>query len=163
VIKRVKTKWWSLLHGNPKTYSVIGSTLYRPKDKYLIEQGWPFIQKQHLSFFELKGWRPTDKDGHRLASILVHEAVHYQQQKNDGRWYFWWMTRHDKGYLLAAEKEAFSNQIWYLLDNGWKPTEGFIESFAKSLGHETYGGMMTYEEARSWVENIVDVWQENRD
>jgi len=162
MIKRVKTKWWSFLHGNPRTYSVIGSTLYRPKKKYLEEEGWPKIRKNHLGFF--KGtWIPMSREDHRIAAILTHEQIHYLQQKMSGVCSFWWMTRHDKKFLLVIEKEAYESQIFYMLDTSWKPTEKFIEAMAKNLLHESYGGMISEDQARAWVVKVIQDWKEAQD
>lgn len=87
---------------------------------------------------------------------VVHEKVHSEQQKELGLDYWWMRYMDDKDFRLKMELEAYAVQVKCAKDLvGEKGYRLFLDDVSEALASETYGNLLTKEQAKTKLRHLI--------
>jgi hypothetical protein len=98
----------------------------------------------------IKKWKTKSKI-HKHSSLL-HERAHIVSQEKLGLICFGWKYYWDIDFRKEEEKLAYSLEIHYMLSKGWTINKKY---YIDLLSGELYNHMMSKEEVRKWLEEVL--------
>jgi len=136
---RFKGKIWRVCMDNG-TKATVGETMY------VDENEW----KQYVK----------NKATTRLRSLIVHESVHTSQQLSTGLTI--WMICYFTSTKFRWEEEKVAYEAGWRVEviAGEIYTDGDYESFANDVSGVMYYGMITHDEAYTFMKNTITKLQE---
>lgn len=103
------------------------------------------------------GDRVYNPSGNELPDhVIVHESVHFEQQKESGPATWWARYLQDNEFRLSQEVEAYQAQYRYLCatsDRGHR--RRILKKIIHDLSGAMYGKMLTKKEAEALIKAVI--------
>lgn len=115
---------------------------------YKTNSLWAF--SPYVFVDDIKAWKDQEKI-HREAD-LVHERVHAIRQDEVGIFMYMLHYKTNPKFRLQEEKLAYYIGMRHYMRHGHPVDTAY---YANALSSDTYEGMISYDEAKKWVEDVV--------
>jgi hypothetical protein len=101
-----------------------------------------------------------------VAHLILHEQVHFKQQKEIGGADLWWdKWLEDDAFRLSQELEAYGEQYAFILkvaeqglkdrNRRTKETLYYLNALATDMSSEIYGNLISYSEAKAKIRDYA--------